>query len=120
MAARGARGRGRRSRTYVGLGFVDPLYTADTRILIEERESPLTRPREDDGRRRPTDFDESAIQSQVEVLKSREIADAVIDKLDLTHRPEFDPARQPSMSALAAGDGRPRQAADRFDASASA
>ena len=33
--------------TYVGLGFVDPLYTADTSILIEQRESPLTRPRED-------------------------------------------------------------------------
>ncbi len=82
--------------TYVGLGYVDPLYTADTRILIEERESPLTRTRE--GVADPTtSFDESAIQSQVEVLKSREIADAVIDELDLTRRPEFDPARQPSL-----------------------
>lgn len=82
--------------TYVGLGFVAPLYTADTRILIEERESPLTRPRE--GSNVPsTDFDASAIQSQVEVLRSREIADAVIDKLDLTRRPEFDPARRPSL-----------------------
>ena len=61
--------------TYVGLGFVDPLYTADTRILIEERESPLTRPRDDSGDL-STDFDESAIQSQVEVLRSREIAEA--------------------------------------------
>ncbi len=83
--------------TYVGLGFVDPLYTADTRILIEERESPLTWPREQAGSP-STDFDESAIQSQVEVLRSREIADAVIDKLDLTRRPEFDPARQPSLA----------------------
>ena len=82
--------------TYVGLGFVDPLYTADTRILIEERESPLTRPREDSGDL-SRDFDESAIQSQVEVLRSREIAEAVIDKLDLMRRPEFDPALQPSL-----------------------
>jgi polysaccharide biosynthesis transport protein len=82
--------------TYVGLGFVDPLYTADTRILIEERESPLTRSRE--GTAVPSaDFDESAIQSQVEVLRSREIAEAVINKLNLTSRPEFDPARQPSL-----------------------
>jgi polysaccharide biosynthesis transport protein len=29
--------------TYFALGFVDPLYTADTSILIEERESPITR-----------------------------------------------------------------------------
>jgi uncharacterized protein involved in exopolysaccharide biosynthesis len=82
--------------TYFGLGFVEPLYTADTRILIEERESPLTRPRDDAGTP-ASDFDESAIQSQVEVLRSREIAEAVIDKLDLTRRPEFDPARQPSL-----------------------
>jgi uncharacterized protein involved in exopolysaccharide biosynthesis len=82
--------------TYVGLGFVDPLYTADSRILIEERESPLTRPRED-AAPSSADFDESAIQSQVEVLRSREIAEAVIDKLDLTRRPEFDPARRPSL-----------------------
>src|SRR4051794_29752248 len=69
--------------TYVGLGFVEPLYTADTSILIEQRESPLTRPREDTGAP-AAEFDASAIQSQVEVVKSREIAEAVIDKLDLT------------------------------------
>ena len=80
----------------LGLGFVEPLYTADTRILIEERESPLTRAR-DDVSTPSSDFDELAIQSQVEVLRSREIAEAVIDKLDLTRRPEFDPARRPSL-----------------------
>ncbi len=82
--------------TYVGLGFVDPLYTADSRILIEERESPLTRPRDQAAPSSP-DFDESAIQSQVEVLRSREIANAVIAKLELARRPEFDPARNPSV-----------------------
>jgi len=81
--------------TYIGLSFVSPLYTADTRILIEQRESPLTRP-VDATASASTDFDESAIQSQVEVLRSREIADAVIDKLNLTSRPEFDPASKPS------------------------
>ena len=82
--------------TFLALGFVEPLYTADTRILIEERESPLTRPREE-GPPPASDFDESAIQSQVEVLKSRQIAEAVIDRLDLVNRPEFDPARRPSL-----------------------
>jgi exopolysaccharide transport family protein len=82
--------------TYFGLGFVQPIYTADTRILIEARESPLTRPR-DDSADPSIDFDESAIQSQVEVLRSREIAESVIDKLRLTERPEFDPARSPSL-----------------------
>ncbi|MBA3517140.1 MAG: GumC family protein [Rhizobiales bacterium] len=82
--------------TYYALGFVEPLYTADTSILIEQRESPLTRPRED-GQNTTTVFDESAIQSQVEVLRSREIAEAVIDRLDLTRRPQFDPATAPSL-----------------------
>ena len=80
--------------TYVALGYVDPVYTADTRILIEERESPLTR--RDPGSS-SDGFDESAIQSQVELLRSREIADAVIDRLDLEHRADFDPARKPSL-----------------------
>lgn len=82
--------------TYFGLGFVQPLFTADARILIEQRESPLTRQREDGGAP-SADFDESAIQSQVEVLRSREIAEAVIDKLGLMQRPEFDPALHPSL-----------------------
>jgi uncharacterized protein involved in exopolysaccharide biosynthesis len=81
--------------TYLGLGYVEPLYTADTSILIEERESPLTRPR--DAVEPRADFDEPAIQSQVEVIRSREIAEAVIDRLDLTRRPEFDPATRPSL-----------------------
>jgi len=86
--------------TYYGLGFVEPLYTADASILIEERESPLTRAR-DEPPVSSTTFDESAIQSQVEVLRSRQIADLVIDRLNMTRRPEFDPATRPSpVSAL--------------------
>lgn len=83
--------------TYLALSRVEPLYTADTSILIEERESPLTRPREEVLL--PVGIDESAIQSQVEVLRSREIAEAVIDRLDLIRRPEFDPATRPSLVA---------------------
>jgi succinoglycan biosynthesis transport protein ExoP len=82
--------------TYYGLGRVQPIYTADSSILIGERESPLTRPR-DQAPVTATDVDESAIQSQVEVIRSREIADTVIDKLDLTHNPDFDPPSKPSL-----------------------
>lgn len=80
---------------FVGLSFVEPLYTADTRILIEERESPLTRGR-DVAAEPASQFDESAIQSQVEVLRSREIAEIVVDELNLGRDPEFDPAKKPS------------------------
>ena len=56
--------------TYMALSRVEPLYTADASILIEERESPLTRPRTAETAR-SADFDESAILSQVEVVRSR-------------------------------------------------
>jgi exopolysaccharide transport family protein len=82
--------------TYIGLGFVTPLYTADTSILMEDRESPLTRPRDQTSDNTP-ELDQSAIQSQVEVLRSRDIANAVIDNLKLTGNPAFDPARHPSL-----------------------
>ena len=80
--------------TFFALSFVEPLYTADTGILIEERESPFTR----SGSQPPSasEFDESAIQSQVEVLRSREIAEIVVDELGLGRNPEFDPAARPS------------------------
>ncbi len=82
--------------TYLFLSTVQPLYTADTRILIENRESPLTRPR--DANTQPLErYDESAVQSRVEVLRSRDIANTVIDRLDLTRRPEFDSANRPSL-----------------------
>jgi uncharacterized protein involved in exopolysaccharide biosynthesis len=79
--------------TYLALGSMDPVYTADTSLLIEERESPLTRPNPDAN---AAELDESAIQSHVEVLRSRQIANTVIDRLDLIHRPDFDPATRPS------------------------
>ncbi|HEX2256297.1 MAG TPA: exopolysaccharide transport family protein [Afifellaceae bacterium] len=83
--------------TFLALGFVDPIYTADTQILIEERESPLSRPRQAPLEPMAIQFDEAAIQSQVEVLRSREIAGRVIDQLDLVQARELDPAAKPSM-----------------------
>ncbi|WP_164879707.1 GumC family protein [Afifella aestuarii] len=83
--------------TYFGLSLVDPLYTGDARILIEARESPLTRPRDSGAENLTVQLDESAIASQVEVLRSRDIANTIIDKFDLTHRPDFDPALSPSL-----------------------
>jgi polysaccharide biosynthesis transport protein len=84
--------------TYVGLSFVTPIYKAGARVLIEVRESFLTRPR-DSIESAALQVDESAIQSYVEILLSRDIATRVIDELDLDRRPEFDPAAQPSILA---------------------
>lgn len=82
---------------FLALGFVDPIYTADTQVLIEERESALSRPRQAPAEPLAIQFDEAAIQSQVEVLRSREIANRVIDQLDLVRVRTFDPAAQSSI-----------------------
>jgi succinoglycan biosynthesis transport protein ExoP len=78
------------SAAYVNL--VAPRYTAETRLVIENRETPLTRP---GGEQRtpetPQPLDQEAIQSQVQIIYSRDIARSVIRDLNLTQYPEFDP-----------------------------
>lgn len=74
--------------TYAVLTFVTPQYSADAKILVAPRESPLTRPRDADVRRSDQQFDESAIRSQVEVLTSREIADSVYGAVGLEQQRE--------------------------------
>ncbi|WP_051631131.1 GumC family protein [Afifella pfennigii] len=83
--------------TYLGLSSATPLYTGDAQVLIEARESPLTRPRDAPSDNLSVQLDESAITSQVEVLRSRQIANAVIDRFELTRNPEFDPALDTSL-----------------------
>ena len=68
---------------YLLLGMVAPRYTADARILIESGESALTRPRDARAEIVVPQYDQSAIESQVEVLRSRDIAERVIEDLDL-------------------------------------
>ena len=67
-----------------------PLYTSEARILIQNDESVFTRPA--DGQVRDVQqrtLDEQAVQSQVQVLTSRDLADEVINDLDLTTNPDF-------------------------------
>jgi polysaccharide biosynthesis transport protein len=85
--------------TYLGLSYVAPIYKAGARVLIEVRESFLTRPRDTTETAVALQVDESAIQSYVEILRSRDIAETVIDRLGLDRRPEFDPEARPSVLA---------------------
>lgn len=76
--------------TFVVLSMMRPLYTSEARILIQNDESAFTRPANEQGRdpQQPT-LDEQAVQSQVQVLTSRDLADEVIKALDLTNNPDF-------------------------------
>lgn len=71
-------------------------YRAETRLLIETRESVFTRPG-GSGDERPI-LDEEGVTSQVEVISSSDILKQVAKNLDLASRPEFDTAAK--MSTL--------------------
>lgn len=77
--------------TYFGLGLLRPLYTSEARILIDNEESTFTRPTEGAQTERVA-LDNEAVSSQVEVLRSRDLAAETTKKLDLSSDPELSDA----------------------------
>lgn len=71
---------------YVNLAT--PRFTAETKLLLESRDSFYTRPAQADGQ--PL-IDEQAVASQVQVIMSRDLARETIKRLSLVGNPEFDP-----------------------------
>ncbi len=78
--------------------FLTPKYMAETRILIETRESELTRL--DNGTQNSPILDEGGITSQVEVIASSDILKKVARDLDLASRAEFNPQPSPFARVL--------------------
>ncbi|WP_171070301.1 GumC family protein [Methylobacterium terricola] len=72
---------------------VTPRYTAESKILLESRDSALTRLQQDRGEL-PLPIDEQAVASQVQVVMSRDLAREAIKRLGLVGNPEFDPLVQ--------------------------
>lgn len=68
-----------------------PLYRAETRLLIETRESVFTRPENNADADRPI-LDEEGVTSQVEVIGSTDILKQVAKQLNLASLKEFDEA----------------------------
>src|SRR6202165_4587253 len=79
--------------SFVAVNLVTPRYKSETRILIESRETAYSRP---DGERLVdrdrTPIDELAVQSQVQLVQSRDLARKVVRALKLAELPEFEPA----------------------------
>jgi len=76
--------------TFVILSMMRLLYTSEARILIQNDESAFTQPADSqvhDVQQRTVD--EQAVQSQVQVLTSRDLAVQVINDLDLVNDPDF-------------------------------
>lgn len=76
---------------FVLASLATPKYRAETRLLIETRESVFTRPDGSGDNERPI-LDEEGVTSQVEVIGSTDVLKQVARQLDLASRPEFDAA----------------------------
>ena len=84
--------------TYYGLSHVKPLYTSETTILIQAGESSLTQTTQGSPEQTATALDEQAITSQVQLIRSRDLAKSVAAKLDLASKAEFNPALRESSA----------------------
>ncbi|GGD31920.1 Wzz/FepE/Etk N-terminal domain-containing protein [Aureimonas glaciei] len=85
-----------------------PLYTSSTQLLIDTREA---RSAQESALVTDMVFDASVVESEVEVLKSQKIAEAVVDRLGLLDNPVFT-SREGSL--VAQGVALTRRLVDRL------
>ncbi|MEA2839610.1 MAG: tyrosine-protein kinase Etk/Wzc [Methylobacteriaceae bacterium] len=74
----------------IGVNVVKPRYTAEARVLLENQESYFTRPEKQTTEQIPLP-DAEAVQSQVQLITSRDLARKAIRAIGLQGNPEFDP-----------------------------
>ncbi|WP_018260599.1 GumC family protein [Methylobacterium sp. WSM2598] len=70
--------------------LVPPRYTGEAKLLLESRDSALTRLQQERGDAAQP-IDEQAVASQVQVVMSRDLAREAIRRLNLVGNREFDP-----------------------------
>ncbi|ODR94298.1 hypothetical protein AUC70_06285 [Methyloceanibacter stevinii] len=76
--------------TFIALSMMRPLYTSEARILVQNEETAFTRPtNEQSAANYRVTLDEQAVQSQVQVLNSRDLILQVVRDLDLTQNAAF-------------------------------
>ena len=78
--------------TLIAVQAITPRYGSQSRVFIEGRDNVYLRPDADRNSSDRTAVDEEAVTSQAQIILSRDLARAVIDKLKLGERPEFDSA----------------------------
>ena len=81
--------------TFVALDRIAPVYKSGASVLIVPGESDLTRTQSGAGDTTAV-IDREAMGSQVQLIRSRDLAKTVARKLDLASHAEFDPQRQSS------------------------
>lgn len=76
--------------TFVAVNAIPPRYTGEARLLLENRDSFYTRPGQAEREVSSQQFDSEGVQSQVQVIMSRDLAREAIKRIGLVGNPEFD------------------------------
>lgn len=78
--------------SFVAVNLITPRYKSEARVLIENRETPYNQAQgERNGERDRTLLDAEAVQSQVQLALSRDLARSIIRDLKFAERLEFNP-----------------------------
>ncbi|MGL4243479.1 MAG: GumC family protein, partial [Beijerinckiaceae bacterium] len=75
----------------LAVGMLSPRFMAETRVLVENRETEYTRFGRDGMRASDPAIDQEQVQSQVQLITSRDLARRMIERFDLGSKREFDP-----------------------------
>jgi polysaccharide biosynthesis transport protein len=75
----------------LAVNILKPRYTGEARVFLENRDSEYTRIGRDSPPRQAESLDQDAVQSQVQIIQSRDIAKIVVQRLALASKSEFDP-----------------------------
>ena len=86
-----------------GMGFVaisKALYSTEAQVLVENLASPFDKVQGPDSQQAVETIDDRLIQSQISVLRSRDLAVRVVSALNLQERAEFDSLKSHGVSTL--------------------
>jgi polysaccharide biosynthesis transport protein len=85
--------------SYGYVSTLKPLYSTEAQVLIENLSSPYDKVQSTEDQR-PDAVDDRTIQSQISVLRSRDLAARVVSALNLQKRDEFDSLKSKGIGRL--------------------
>ncbi len=85
--------------SFAAVSMITPRYKSEARVLIENRETPYNQAQGERSQERDrTLLDAEAVQSQVQLALSRDLARTIIRDMKFSERPEFNPNAGGSIS----------------------
>ncbi len=87
--------------SFLAVNAITPRYKSEARVIIENRETAYNQAQgERNAERDRTLLDAEAVQSQVQLALSRDLARNIINNLKFSERPEFNPSAGSIISGL--------------------